>query len=399
MGRKDEVQKYMLNDLEPIVQAMVREIVTKLPPSPTDFMIDWLQKKYGLKRQSKSLRETNRDLKKELRMLKASSLDAGVVNESLDPDDSSSESEDSDDDTGLEEPPPPPAKALRARASVSAEAYGAWNKQAVFEPPAYKKSTEQIKHLRSILSTSFLFSSLNEKDLEVIILAMKEMKFEAGARIIQEGDDGDCLYVIEKGSPECKKTIGGVEQIVKRCSPGDVFGELALLYNAPRAACVDASSEPCLAWQLYRETFNHIVKGAALKRSNRQKAFLKKISLFESLDDHQCSQISDALKLEQAKKDDYIIRQGEAGHTFYIVEQGELLALKEDGAGQSREVKTLTAGDYFGELAILKETPRAASVKVVSSSAKVLCLDRKTFKKMLGPLEELMREKSNSYTP
>mmetsp|Transcript_101061 Transcript_101061/g.179330 ORF Transcript_101061/g.179330 Transcript_101061/m.179330 type:complete len:408 (-) Transcript_101061:56-1279(-) len=406
MAPKDEVEEYMLKDLEPIVQAMVKEIIVKLPSSPTDFMIDWLHKKYGLKRQKRTLLEINRDLKKQLEDLKCSSMDTGItevgrVRFASQPTMPASESEGSDeedDDDEIDMPPPPPPGAMKARASVSAEAYGAFNRQVTFQPPKYEKNSQQTERLRSILSSSFLFSRLNQKDLDVILLAMKGMQFEAEARIIQEGQDGDCLYIIEEGQPECKKMIGGEEKVVKRCSRGDVFGELALLYNAPRAASVDAGSQPCVAWQLDRATFNHIVKGAAMEQTDRHKAFLKQVSLFELLDDYQCSQIADALKIDQAKKDDFIIRQGEAGDKFYIVEEGELVALKEDDDGQVRNVRELSTGDYFGELAILKNTPRAASVKVVSASAKVLWLDRKAFKKMLGPLEDLMREKSSSYS-
>ncbi len=79
-----------------------------------------------------------------------------------------------------------------------------------------------------------------------------------------QGDDGDCLYVIENGVFHCKiaRKDTGDEIVVKTCEPGDAFGELALLYNCPRAASVDSTTD-ALMWKLDRETFNAIVKDAA----------------------------------------------------------------------------------------------------------------------------------------
>ena len=61
---------------------------------------------------------------------------------------------------------------------------------------------------------------------------------------------------------------------VKEYFPGESFGELALLYNAPRAASIFAK-ENGVMWTLDRETFNNIVKEAAMKKRERYESFLK----------------------------------------------------------------------------------------------------------------------------
>ena len=224
-------------------------------------------------------------------------------------------SDDEDDD--VDELPPPPKRAMMQRRSVSAEVYGAFNQQKTFVPPQYPKTADQEKRLKDILSQRQLivFESLDEKDIDVILLAMEKCSFKTGQRIIQQGDDGECLYVVETGHIECKVLQNGIEKVVKTCAPGDVFGELALLYNCPRAASVDSKSDRTV-WRLDRETFNHVAKDAALKKHVKHDAFLRKVSLFSSLNDHQRSQIADSLKTEKVHQDDIVVRQGEEGDKF-----------------------------------------------------------------------------------
>ena len=60
---------------------------------------------------------------------------------------------------------------------------------------------------------------------------------------------------------------------MKKYKEGDAFGELALLYNAPRAASITADSN-CSLWCLDRDTFNHIVKDASSKKREKYEQFL-----------------------------------------------------------------------------------------------------------------------------
>lgn len=60
------------------------------------------------------------------------------------------------------------------------------------------------------------------------------------------------------------------------------------------------------------------------------------------------------------------------------------------------EVKTYKTGDYFGELALIKGEPRAANI-IATSDLKVISLDRNSFKRLLGPLEDILKRNSDSY--
>lgn len=107
-----------------------------------------------------------------------------------------------------------------------------------------------------------MFSGIDDADLKIVIDAMDQKKSPQGEVVIKEGDKGDVLYVVESGKLDCTKVIDGKETHLKDYQPGDAFGELALLYNAPRAATITATVD-CELWVLDRQTFNHIVKEAS----------------------------------------------------------------------------------------------------------------------------------------
>ncbi len=115
-----------------------------------------------------------------------------------------------------------------------------------------------------------MFSALDEKERNIVINAMEEVKFSKGAQIIKQGDDGDNLYVVDSGELDCFKRFSknSDEVFLKTYYPGEAFGELALLYSAPRAASIIAKSD-CVLFSLDRECFNNIVKSSAYKKRER----------------------------------------------------------------------------------------------------------------------------------
>merc|ERR1719217_1308949 len=93
------------------------------------------------------------------------------------------------------------------------------------------------------------------------------------------------------------------------------------------------------------------------------------------MDDYMRSQLTDAFKEESYEDGQVIMTEGEEGNTFYILADGAATAVKGDSTME------YAAGDFFGELALLKDQPRAATV--TSKGCKVLTLDRKSFNRLL----------------
>lgn len=161
---------------------------------------------------------------------------------------------------------------------------------------------------------AFMFNTLDENEKKIIIDAMEERITEAKEKVITEGDEGDCLYVVGSGTLMCQKVLKGNTEptFLKTYQPGEAFGELSLLYNAPRQASIIANEE-CLLWKLDRETFNHIVKEAANKKRMRYEQFLTKVPILSTMEPYERSKLSDAFKEMHFKANDVIIKEKDAG--------------------------------------------------------------------------------------
>lgn len=405
-----EHQEYIQTKVNPTLENLVTQVLLERPDNPVPFMITWLAKQTKASAQLDSgeaerLRNEIGTLQKEVGELEAKvgpkAAPAGESQAAAPEakDDEAEESEEEDDDADVDDLPPPPASYLqqKQRTSVSAEAYGAWNKLKEFTPPVHSKTEDQKARLTSVLKISFLFQGLEKANLDIIVDAMIEKEVPANERIIQEGADGDCMYVIEKGAVECLKKISGEEKVVKNCGPGDFFGELALLYNCPRAASVEARDSAVL-WELDRETFNHIVRDASMKKRETTEKFLNSVALLESLTSAERGALADSIHKEVMTAGSVVIKQGAVGDRFYLVESGELTASKAGSDDTSRDVKSYKRGDYFGELALIKNESRAATVVAVTD-VELLWLDNKTFKSLLGSIEDVMKRNATEYLP
>ena len=359
-------------------------------------MIEWLQKTYNIKpaetlqkSQLDSLRQQVLDYRKkynkEDREMEVSSESSSDVDEE--------EQKRIDEEMRKRQ-----QKKKVGRTSVSAEVYGIHNVKKPFIPRVIPKTDEQIGRIKDRCMLSFIFNSLEDKELKTVIDSFEEKKYTAGQNVITQGEEGDVLYLVDSGELDCEKVFkaGDKPTYLKTYKAGESFGELALLYNAPRAATIRAKTN-ATCWALDRECFNNIVKDAAIKKREKYENTLKKVEILKSIDPYELGQICDALKTQTFEKGETIIKQGDKGDVFYILDEGKAHAEKvfEDGK-KSSNVKDYESGGYFGELALLKGEPRAATI-IADTNCKCLSLDRMAFKRLLGPLEKILQRNSENY--
>ena len=132
-------------------------------------------------------------------------------------------------------------------------------------PPSFEKSEAERAHLKEQFATNMLTKRVAEEHLQTLINATQKREFKAGDTLIQFGDPGAEWFILDSGSVEC--TVYDEESkdevFKKTITEGEAFGELALLYDAPRSATIVAASD-CSCWVLDRTTFKSIIMASAV---------------------------------------------------------------------------------------------------------------------------------------
>lgn len=257
--------------------------------------------------------------------------------------------------------------------------------EADFEIPCHPKSSQQIEFLKESVQENFLFGDLTPKECEQIVGAMQPAMAYAGTKIIQQGDKGDFFYILEVGTITFE--VDGV--VVGTCGPGGSFGELALLYNSPRAATCIAATDANL-WKVCRSTFRRLLVRCDRHHQSEMEALISKIPLFKDLDFVTVSKFVKSMTPVKFKAGTRIVQKGEEGSVFYIIQEGNV-TLHDIGLGDSRlEDLVLGPGSWFGERALLTGEVRAANATALNDVG-TYAMDRETFDASIGPLENVLK--------
>ena len=255
-----------------------------------------------------------------------------------------------------------------------------------YVPVCFDKSDEQRSFLETVLSDNFLFAELSEEEMQQLVDAMQQETVEKGAVIIRQGDVGDFFYVVESGTVDF--VLDGPGK-VGFTGKGGSFGELALLYDSPRAASCLAASDVVQLWKVDQTTFRYLMAHHSQKQHFQTKELLGKISLFKDLSQADLNRFTNSLTPVHWKEGDRIVQKGEAGNVFYIIKEGSV-KIHDIGLGDSQfQDQVLGPGDWFGERALLTGEPRAANVTALKPVT-TMAMDRDNFEKTLGPLQSLM---------
>ena len=274
---------------------------------------------------------------------------------------------------------------MQKRIAVAAEAI---TSASDVDIPNYPKTEAARQLIERAMAGNLLFQGLSLGARQAIINSMSAKVVQPGDVIITQGDtDASKYYIVDRGSFEVwttKEEWQGEERIVHTCTPGSGFGELALLYSAPRAATVKAAETGRL-WVMERAVYAAIKLTESQELRKQKRELLEKVPMLAVLAPEHKSAVAEALELLEYADGDLVCKEGELGDRFFTIKEGTVIVSK-----GGKELAKLTDGAYFGERALIRDEPRAATI---AAEGYVVCyaLSRQAFNDLLGPIEDVWR--------
>lgn len=246
-----------------------------------------------------------------------------------------------------------------------------------------------VSAIQELLDELPLLALLPPDTQELVRNAFTSVTVPFGAEIVREGEPGAAYFVIVSGRARVvKRGQDGQEISLNVLRRGDGFGEMGLLDAVTRAVTVRASSEVELL-RLDKAIFDAIVRvrpelRAYLERQMQHRqthAFLREFTAFAQLSGDALHALMSALDTRATAAGDSVYREGDAPGALYIVEDGRLRIFT-TSSGRDRNVEYVRRGDFFGEVSVFGDVPRAESVEAMSA-ARLLVLPADAYRRLL----------------
>jgi CRP-like cAMP-binding protein len=240
------------------------------------------------------------------------------------------------------------------------------------------------------------FPGADAPEVTALLHGARRETFAPGAVIITQGAAADAFYLLESGKVEVVQTDpSGQEERLSVLVAGNYFGEMGLLNNRPRAATVRVLAKgPATAPVLRAEAFRRIIAESDMVSDEIARVMRKRSTA------NQVHQIMREVSLEKLAQGlpgftvarfmpaQAIVREGEAADFFYLIHRGEAL-VTHPVDGRAQAIATLEAGDYFGEVGLIHNVPRTATVLAGEAGVVTLRCDRRTFHSMMSEFGDL----------
>ena len=253
-----------------------------------------------------------------------------------------------------------------------------------------------------------------EKNLETNALGRL---YKDGEAIINQGEMGDCMYVIQSGKVMVVQSRDGKEVKVAELGDRDFFGEMALFERTARTATVRSmgdtrvltvdkktllhrvQEDPSMAFRLVQTSISRVRKITDqitnLKAADRRDwdsrgvfHIIPEEQQKKGIRHHMSMILQEAARMGEEKdlesnalgrlyKDgEAIVNQGEWEDCMYVIQSGKVMIVQSRN-GKEVKVAELGEGDFFGEMALFEQKARMATVRSIGET-RVLTVDKKT---------------------
>jgi CRP-like cAMP-binding protein len=233
-----------------------------------------------------------------------------------------------------------------------------------------------------------LFSAMPREGLRALLGAFEMITVPAGQVVIEEGEQGAEAYIVARGALEVRR--GGADEdekpalMLARLTSGALFGEMALLSRAPRAASVVATRPSILlvarrdALDAIAETRPEVGVELAAHCRRRMVANLARTSpVLVSVPAQERSKLVERFETRIFEKGDRLVTEGEESQGLHLIASGEVAVIAHE-AGESLVLASLPAGETVGEVALVLRRKANADVTAVHPTV-TLFLPREQF--------------------
>ena len=222
------------------------------------------------------------------------------------------------------------------------------------------------------------FDDLPEDVLSDLAGRIRLRILSPGEPIFRQGDRPDAFYVVRNGTVQIEDEDAdtGDTRVLRTMTRGESFGEMGLLGAHRRQATVRAVGEVEL-FEVDKGTFDRLLaedmRAPDFGHTMQALLELRELPVFHGLDSEQLNDLLGHGAWISASPGDELVTQGETGDRFYAIASG-----RADVARDGATVGQVGKGMYFGEVALLRDVPRTATV-VATSPMRLFALDRDGF--------------------
>lgn len=223
---------------------------------------------------------------------------------------------------------------------------------------------------------------------------LQPVQLQTGETLFRRGDQSTDMFIVMAG--QVKVVLPdehGRELVVDQFGRGKFIGELALLSQQPRTATIIAT-EPTTLLKLARDTFLQVLETATetqldsledfqrFMRQHYKMQLLKQLDWFAALSAEELAIVANKTETKRFERNEILFHRGDNGDAFYIITHGWVSAYVTSNEGNQIVLNQLGPGEIFGEMALLENKPRSASI-IAITPLEVLTLDRHEFMAIL----------------
>lgn len=234
-----------------------------------------------------------------------------------------------------------------------------------------------------------LFSDLSAGEFDRVFESLTSRVDDPGAVIVQEGTSGDSLFIIARGQVKVTHVDhDGEEKELAILGPGDFFGEIGYFYGKRLATVTVVKKSQIL--EMNKSDLDEVVKefprvNEVLLKFYRERVLdnlLGDSPLFQELTDDERSRFAEKFVYRECDPGETIVNEGDPGDSMFLIKSGEVIVQTINPMTEEEvELARLEGGDFFGEVSLVKNKPRTATV-VVRKKAEIMELSRGDFQEI-----------------